>query len=64
VVETRSGRHRVYQLNAKPLKAVDAWIEQYRQFWQINLGNLKAFVENEYARESGERSSKSHGKQK
>ena len=64
VVETRSGRHRVYQLNAQPLKAVNAWLEQYRQFWQINLGNLKAFVENEYARESGERSSKSHGKQK
>jgi|SRR5450755_2629558 len=64
VVETRSGRHRVYQLNAQPLKAVDAWIEQYRQFWQINLGNLKAFVEKEYARESGGSSSKTHGKQK
>src|ERR1700690_4408030 len=64
VVETRSGRHRVYQLNAEPLKAVDAWIEQYRQFWQINLGNLKAFVENEYARESRERSGKTHGKRK
>jgi|ERR1035438_6589987 DNA-binding transcriptional ArsR family regulator len=64
VVETRSGRHRVYQLNAKPLKAVDAWIEQYRQFWQINLGNLKSFVEKEYARESGASSSKTHGKNK
>jgi DNA-binding transcriptional ArsR family regulator len=64
VVETRSGRHRVYQLNAQPLKAVDAWLERYRDFWQINLGNLKAFVEKEYARESGERSSKTHGKQK
>src|ERR1022692_1652235 len=54
VVETRSGRPRVYQLNAQPLKAVDAWLERYRQFWQINLGNLKAFVEKEYAREPGE----------
>ena len=48
VVETRSGRHRVYQLNAEPLKAVDSWIEQYRQFWQMNLSNLKSFVEQEY----------------
>src|SRR5450432_883532 len=51
VVETRSGRHRVYQLNAEPLKAVDSWLAQYRQFWQKNLGNLKSFVEQEYARE-------------
>ena len=62
VVETRSGRHRVYQLNAEPLKAVDSWIEQYRQFWQTNLGSLKAFVEQEYARELGESVTK--GKQK
>jgi len=51
VVETRSGRHRVYQLRAEPLKAVDAWIEQYRQFWQMKLGDLKSFVEKEHARE-------------
>ena len=53
VTESRSGRHRVYRLNAEPLKAVDSWLEQYRQFWQMNLGNLKSFVEHEYARESG-----------
>jgi len=64
VVETRSGRHRVYQLNAQPLKAVNAWLEQYRQFWQINLGNLKSFVENEYTRQSGKVSSKMHEKHK
>ena len=52
VVETRSGRHRVYQLNAEPLRAVDTWLEQYRQFWQMSLNNLKSFVEQEYARES------------
>jgi DNA-binding transcriptional ArsR family regulator len=54
VVETRSGRHRVYRLNAEPLKAVDSWLEQYRHFWQMNLSNLKSFVEQEYARELGE----------
>lgn len=53
VVERRRGRHRLYQLNPEPLKAVDSWIEQYRRFWQINLANLKTFVEEEYARESG-----------
>ena len=52
VVESRSGRHRVYRLNAEPLRAVDTWLEQYRQFWSMNLGNLKSFVEQEYGRET------------
>src|SRR5271163_1737536 len=30
VVESRRGRHRFYHLNAEPLKAVDAWLEEYR----------------------------------
>src|ERR1700691_2412704 len=50
VQEHREGRHRVYQLNAEPLKAVDAWLEQYRVFWQTSLANLKTFVEAEYAK--------------
>lgn len=53
VVEHRRGRHRFYQLNPEPLKAVDSWLEGYRSFWQMNLTNLKNFVENEYARETG-----------
>jgi DNA-binding transcriptional ArsR family regulator len=53
VVEHRRGRHRYYQLNAEPLKAVDSWLHHYRNFWQANLANLKSFVEQEYARESG-----------
>ena len=64
VVETRSGRHRVYRLNPAPLKAASAWLERYRQFWQMNLGNLKTFVEREYAREPGELSLKGPRKEK
>lgn len=51
VEERREGRHRVYQLNPEPLRAVDNWLQQYRVFWQANLANLKSFVEAEYARE-------------
>jgi DNA-binding transcriptional ArsR family regulator len=51
VREHREGRHRVYQLNPEPLRAVDSWIEQYRGFWATNLNNLKAFVEADYTRE-------------
>jgi len=52
VEQRREGRHRFYQLNPDPLKAVDSWLEQYRSFWSTSLANLKTFVEAEYARES------------
>ena len=52
VREHREGRHRVYQLNPEPLRAVDSWIEQYRVFWATSLNNLKSFVEGEHARET------------
>src|SRR5271169_4824398 len=52
VREHREGRHRIYQLNPDPLRAVDSWIEQYRVFWAASLNNLKAYVEAEHARET------------
>ena len=53
VVPTRIGRHRFYRLNVEPLQAVDSWLAKYRAFWSQNLGNLKSFVEQEHARETG-----------
>jgi DNA-binding transcriptional ArsR family regulator len=52
VREHREGRHRVYQLNPEPLRAVDSWIEPYRVFWATSLNNPKGFVEAEPAREN------------
>jgi DNA-binding transcriptional ArsR family regulator len=52
VSEHREGRHRVYQLNPEPLRAVDSWLEHYRSFWSASLTSLKTFVEAEHARES------------
>src|ERR1700686_1799796 len=37
VREHREGWHRVYQLNPDPLRAVDSWLDQYRNFWKISL---------------------------
>jgi DNA-binding transcriptional ArsR family regulator len=54
VQEHREGRNRVYQLNPEPLRAVDAWLDQYRTFWSANLASLKEFVESEYAKEIGQ----------
>ena len=52
VEERREGRHRMYHLNPEPLKSVDSWLEQYRQFWSASLANLKSFVEAEYEKET------------
>jgi DNA-binding transcriptional ArsR family regulator len=52
VREHREGRHRVYHLNPEPLRGVDSWLDQYRNFWKLNLANLKTFVEDEYAKET------------
>jgi DNA-binding transcriptional ArsR family regulator len=52
VEERREGRHRFYQLNPEPLRAVDTWLEQYRSFWAHNLASLKAFVEAEHVKET------------
>jgi DNA-binding transcriptional ArsR family regulator len=58
VREHREGRHRVYQLNPEPLRAVDSWLEQYRSFWSASLANLKAFVEAEHEKETQDRKHK------
>jgi len=60
VEERREGRHRVYQLNPAPLRAVDSWIEQYRVFWQTSLSSLKAFVESEYEKEISAKTTKKY----
>jgi len=51
VVEKRNGRNRLYELNAKPLKSVDDWLGDYRQFWRGQLRNLKRYVEANEAKE-------------
>ena len=45
VHEQRRGRHRLYELNPAPLRAVDEWLHDYRVFWNTKLAHLKAFVE-------------------
>ena len=60
VQERREGRHRLYQLNAEPLRAVATWLDEYRNFWQTSLASLKTFVESEYQQET----LAAHGKKK
>jgi DNA-binding transcriptional ArsR family regulator len=54
VQEERRGRHRVYRLNAQPLRDVDRWLEQYRTFWVKNLASLKRHIEAQSKEENNE----------
>jgi DNA-binding transcriptional ArsR family regulator len=45
VVESPDGRERVCELNPAPLRQIDGWLDNYRQFWGRKLRNLKNYVE-------------------
>jgi DNA-binding transcriptional ArsR family regulator len=47
VKDTPVGTSRMCELNPEPLKCVDSWLEDYKQFWDRNLLRLKAHVENQ-----------------
>jgi DNA-binding transcriptional ArsR family regulator len=45
VVTHEKGAARICELNAKPLKAVDAWLRDYQAFWSETMRSLKSHVE-------------------
>jgi len=45
VVSRRDGTAQVCDLNAKPLRAVDDWLSDYRVFWGQTLRRLRKYVE-------------------
>jgi DNA-binding transcriptional ArsR family regulator len=45
VHERKVGRERIYELDPLPLQQVAGWVEGYRSFWMVNLGNLKRHLE-------------------
>ena len=45
VTETKVGRERYYAIDPAPLQRVSGWLEGYRAMWQLNLTNLKRYLE-------------------
>ncbi|ARU60235.1 transcriptional regulator [Tumebacillus avium] len=45
VTETKSGRERLYQLRAEPLREVRDWLDYYERFWNEKINNLKRLFE-------------------
>src|SRR6476659_8285349 len=40
----REGRNRFYDLDPAPLRQLDDWLAQYREFWRANLRGLRDYV--------------------
>lgn len=51
VTTRKTGRERLYSLNAGPLREVEAWVRQYEIFWDEQLQAFKAHVEAETEKE-------------
>lgn len=45
IVRGREAQWRPCQLNAKPLKDVEDWLEQYRQFWEESFDRLDDYLQ-------------------
>ena len=45
VVTRRNGTARICELNARPLRAVSDWLQDYEAFWSESLGSLKRYIE-------------------
>lgn len=41
------GRRRVYQLDARPLRELDRWLDRYRRFWADQLDALERHLDEE-----------------
>src|ERR1700739_1813525 len=45
VVSHKDGTASICSLNAKPLRTVNNWLQDYREFWGESLRNLKRYIE-------------------
>jgi DNA-binding transcriptional ArsR family regulator len=54
----REAQWRPCKLQAKPLKAADAWISQYRKFWEERLDRLEEYLAELQGKEPPKRTKK------
>jgi DNA-binding transcriptional ArsR family regulator len=49
VHEQRAGRHRIYGINAAPLRDVADWLHPFERFWRERLHALADLLDEEHA---------------
>ena len=47
VEQRRSGRQRIYKLQAAPLKEIADWVFSFEEFWDSKLGALSHYLQEE-----------------
>jgi DNA-binding transcriptional ArsR family regulator len=62
VARQKDGRVHRCRLRAEPMKSAAAWIEHYRQFWEIQLDSLARYLEDAANENDGSKQRK-HRKQ-
>lgn len=45
VSRTRRGKQRIYRIEARNLKQIDDWLDQFRAFWEDRLDRLGAYLD-------------------
>jgi DNA-binding transcriptional ArsR family regulator len=45
VVSHKDGTASICGLNAEPLRTVNEWLQDYREFWSESLRNLRRYIE-------------------
>ncbi|MDQ8020345.1 MAG: metalloregulator ArsR/SmtB family transcription factor [Moraxellaceae bacterium] len=53
ITQGRHAQWRPCKLEAKPLQEASAWIEQYRQFWELRLDRLEEYLRELQSKEGG-----------
>ncbi len=54
VATQKHGTAHICRLNAKPLRAVSAWVQEYEVFWKESLRGLKEYIEGPASRKQGD----------
>ncbi|MEH0985281.1 hypothetical protein [Micromonospora sp. CPCC 205556] len=42
-----SGQQRIYRVDVQPFRAVESWLEPYRQLWHAHLDALERHLDKE-----------------
>src|SRR5215475_12180558 len=58
----RDGRVHRLKLEAKPMQQAQAWIEEYRKFWEASFDRLDEYLKQLQTNEKNEHNSNHHGK--
>ena len=62
ITKTREAQFRPCKLNAQALREADAWIEQYRTFWEESLDRLEAYLQSVQKPKKKKAKGKKHGR--